>query len=179
MLPLAIYRKVVFPVHFCFHEKHVRKLCGRDVLNLKPEDQSTPVQNGGRTYLIHHRQRKIRLVVLIACDTEGLLGIYRARIRCVIEVAMRIQVNSSQVRLIIKQNVLELHPFLHVYHRVRVLGLLSDDHSPRWMSELDLPFSIGKDGHIIGDYFDFVGSFISHEIREHCTDERGHSTIVV
>ena len=47
------------------------------------------------------------------------------------------------------------------------------------MSELDLPFSVGEDGHIIGDYFDFVCSFVSNEIGEHCADERGHSAIVV
>jgi len=47
------------------------------------------------------------------------------------------------------------------------------------VSELDLPFSIGKDGHIIGDYFNFVCSFASNEIREHCANERRHSAIVV
>jgi len=47
--------------------------------------------------------------------------------------------------------------------------------SPWWVSELDLPFPVRKDGHIIRDYFNFCCSFISNEIREHCTNERSHS----
>lgn len=66
-----------------------------------------------------------------------------------------------------------------VFARVSSPPGLSFDYSPRWVSELDLPFSVGEDGYIIGDYFDFVRSFISNEVREHCADKRGHSTRAV
>jgi len=165
------HRPVLFSQKACPHT--LRPRC----LEFQNRGSANPRAKWGRTYLIHHHRRKIGLVVLITCDTEGLLGIYRAQIRCVIEIVMRIQVKSSQIRPITKGNVgLGLHAFFACVSSPP--GLIFD-YSPRWVSELDLPFSVGEDGHIIGDYFDFVCSFISNEIREHCADKRGHSTRVV
>lgn len=46
---------------------------------------------------------------------------------------------------------------------------------PRRVPELDFPFSISMDDHVVGDDLDLISRFLPDKARKNRTDKGGHS----